>query len=197
MDKKIYLIRHGHINTGNEKRYIGITDIPLDDIGKVQAQEIRDFFKSIEFEKIFSSPLKRCVETSEIIGEGRNVEICRLKNFMEINMGDWDNKSIDYIKSKYPKEYEARGKTIDSYVPPNGESFNMLAERVMSGFNDVICDCSDNTIIVAHAGVNRIIISKLTGVPIQDIFTIKQHYACISQLYYSNTEHKWKYKLLL
>lgn len=197
MDRKIYLIRHGHINAGKEKKYIGSSDISMDDEGIRQAKLIKKYLEKIEFEKIFTSPLKRCIETTNIICEKRNIEIFKVDSFSEINMGDWENKEINYIKKMYPDEYDKRGKSFDSYVPPNGESFNMLAERVMDGFFNVICRSNSNTMIVAHAGVNRIIISQLTGMPIQDIFTIKQPYGCISQLYYSNKEHKWKYKLLL
>lgn len=58
MVEKVYLLRHGHIDNGSEKRYLGRTDIPLDALGLEQAYVLRDYFKEIPVEIIFTSPFK-------------------------------------------------------------------------------------------------------------------------------------------
>ncbi|HOR84925.1 MAG TPA: histidine phosphatase family protein, partial [Bacillota bacterium] len=60
MDRRIYLLRHGEIDCGKEKRYIGITDLPLNNKGRTQAYRLKDYFSNINMGKAFTSPLIRC-----------------------------------------------------------------------------------------------------------------------------------------
>jgi len=69
MVEKVYLLRHGHVDNGSEKRYLGRTDVPLDALGLEQAQVFGDYFKAIPFDAIFTSPLKRCVQTTQMLSE--------------------------------------------------------------------------------------------------------------------------------
>ena len=114
MVKKIYLVRHGKIDIGGEKRYIGITDIPLDETGKRQAIELRKHFSDIVIDKAYTSPLKRCTETISIVLKGRNIEIEEIDEFKEINMGEWEYRTFAYIKEHFPEEFEKRGVALDS-----------------------------------------------------------------------------------
>ncbi len=89
MVEKVYLLRHGHIDNGSEKRYLGRTDIPLDALGLEQAYVLRDYFKEIPVEIIFTSPLKRCLQTAKILCVGRPIPYHIADAFTEIDMGDW------------------------------------------------------------------------------------------------------------
>lgn len=196
MNRKIYLIRHGKIDVGNEKCYIGITDMPLDIEGVLQAKKLKEFFSSIYIEKAYLSPLKRCVQTAKIILENRNVEKFLVKELMEINMGDWEGKTFKYIKSILPEQFEKRGENIDSFIPKGGESFDHLKERVNPVFQSIIKNTNGNILIIAHAGVNRVILSSILSIPLKNIFKIKQPYGCINQLSWDKKNEKWQWELL-
>ncbi len=196
MNRKIYLIRHGKIDIGNEKCYVGITDIPLSIEGILQAKRLKEFFASIDIEKAYLSPLTRCVQTTNIILENRNVENFLVKELMEINMGEWDGKTFKYIKSVLPEQFKERGENIDSFIPQGGESFNQLRERVNPIFQSIIKNTNGNILIIAHAGVNRVILSSILSMPLKDIFKIKQPYGCINELSLNKEDEKWQWKLL-
>lgn len=191
MVKKIYLVRHGKINIGDEKRYIGITDISLDETGKRQAMALRKYFSDIVIDKAYTSPLKRCMETISIVLKGRNIEIKEMDELKEINMGDWEYRTFDYIKEHFPEEFEKRGMAMDSYTTPKGESFRNLQNRVMPLFNKIIERKDENVLIVAHAGVNRVILSKLMDLPLKKLMDIKQPYGCINILSFNKDSGEW------
>lgn len=197
MDRKIYLVRHGKIDYGKEKKFIGITDLPLSKTGIEQAEVIRDFFADINLDKAFVSPLKRCRETAEIILSDKNVERVIVPQFSEINLGEWDNQFIKYIKENFPKQFEERGQHIDEFVPPGGESFRHLQQRVIPIFDSIKNSVLGNILIVAHAGVNRVILGNLLGVPLRNIFDIEQPYGCVNELKWCESEHEWQYKRVL
>lgn len=182
MVKKLYLVRHGKIDSGKERRYIGNTDLPLDKEGENQAKKLQNYFTSIEIDKAYASPLIRCVETARKILENKNITANIVDGLREINMGEWEYKSFAYIKESFSKEYQERGKAMDSYAPPKGESFRELQQRVMPIFNEIIKGGDENILIVAHAGVNRVIISKLLNLPLKDLMNIKQPYGCVNFL---------------
>ncbi|AKN33880.1 phosphoglycerate mutase [Clostridium carboxidivorans P7] len=197
MSRKIYLVRHGKIDIGDKKRYIGISDVPLNKDGILQAKKLKEILYSIELEKAYLSPLVRCVETANIILQNRNVEKVLLKELMEINMGKWEGKTFDYIKSYFPEQFKERGKNIDSFVPEGGESFNNVRERVKPVLESIIKNTHGNILIIAHAGVNRVIISTILSLPLKCMFDIEQNYGCINEFSWDIENEKWKWRKLL
>jgi len=194
MYKKIYLVRHGKILCGEEKRYIGITDLPLSEEGIEQAERLKEYFSETALSKAYMSPLNRCVQTADIILKGREVEKVKIDSLKELNMGEWDDKSFEYIKSLFPEQFEERGNNIADFVPPGGESFEMLRKRVMPVFEDITGRMSGNTLIIAHAGVNRVILGSLSGISLNEVFKIQQPYGCVNKIFWDETYQIWKYE---
>ncbi|NLM04493.1 MAG: histidine phosphatase family protein, partial [Clostridiales bacterium] len=131
-----------------------------------------------------------------ILEDRNNIDRIYVKEFQEIDLGEWDNKTFKYIKSHFPHEYEERGKNIDTFIPKNGESFYQLQNRVMPIVNKILETKDNNILIVAHAGVNRVIISNLLKIPLKDIMGIYQPYACINKLFWNSKVKKWEYELI-
>ncbi len=191
--KNIYLIRHGEIYTAKEKTYIGILDIPLNREGILQAKKLKDFFSHINIDKIYSSDLIRSVQTANIIMEDRSMKLIELSELREINMGNWEGKTFKEIKEKYEDLFEFRMENIKDFKPQNGESFGECRKRAMDIFNKIAKSDGYNILIVAHAGVNRVIIASLLGIPIKDLFIFKQDYGCINKITYNNNKYTLEY----
>lgn len=121
MVEKVYLLRHGHVDNGGEKKYLGRTDVPLDALGLEQAQALREYFKTIPLNAVFTSPLKRCVQTAQMIFD----EYLCVEALREIDMGDWDNMPMSHIKSHFPKLYAQRGEDLEYFTPKMVRAFMM------------------------------------------------------------------------
>jgi alpha-ribazole phosphatase len=192
MNRKIYLVRHGRIDIGKEKCYIGVTDLTLSKEGITQAEKLKKFFSDIDIEKAYVSPLIRCIQTSDIILENRNVERILMKELMEINLGCWEGKSFRYIKKFFPEQFKDRGENIDTFVTPGGESFEQLKERVIPAFEAIKENSTGNVLIVAHAGVIRVILSSILSITIRDMFKINQDYGCVNEISWNDEYEKWQ-----
>lgn len=175
-----YILRHGHLENNGLKRYIGWTNAPLSETGNKQAVAWRRILEKIPFDRIYSSDLARCLDTANIIASGRKIEIEPRTAFREINMGEWDGRDREEISRLYPDEYAARGRNLTYYRPPGGESFSDLAERVWPAFQEVVKNMNSNILITAHAGVNRAIICKVLGMPVENLFRLKQDYSALN-----------------
>ncbi|ARU49088.1 histidine phosphatase family protein [Sulfurospirillum diekertiae] len=197
MVDKVYLLRHGHIDNGSEKRYLGRTNIPLNRQGKEQAHILHDYFKAIPIDMIFTSPLKRCLQTARILCVDKPITYHIVEAFAEIDMGDWENVEMSYIASHNPELYAQRGGDLEYFTPPNGESFHDMAKRVRDAFDAITHHATGTLLIVAHAGVNRMILSYILGIEIRDMFTIEQPYACVNELTWNQQCMQWNYQRVL
>lgn len=178
--KKIYVVRHGRIESDEEKRYIGQSDLKLAQEGIEQAKRLYQTLKTIDLDAIYCSDLKRTQKTAEIIAEGRGILPVLLPEFREINMGAWEGKRFADIRAELPKEFEHRGEDPANFRPSGGESFKDLYDRVIPVFERIINGTQKDILIVSHAGVNRVILAYALGLPLTHIFKLKQDYGCLN-----------------
>lgn len=180
--RSIYLVRHCRPRLKKGAHMcIGRTDIPLEETGRRQADNLKNYFLGLNLGHIYSSPLKRTKETAEIIA-GKNINVVLKNNFAELNMGKWDGLSFDEIRQKYPEEYEERGKDLENYIVEGGESMAMCRKRAMDVLHEVINESEGNILIVTHAGVIRVIISSILHIDIKKTFDYHIEYGNISLL---------------
>jgi len=176
----IYLLRHGEIKGAGTKRFIGQTDVGLSQKGMDQAGCWQNYFADITLDRVFASPLSRTVQTAEIVsGLARN-KILLMDELKEIALGSWDGKTFAEVKENFPGEWAKRGNDLSGYTPPGGESFSDLSNRVLPLFYKITAQISGNILMVAHAGVNRVILCTLLKKDLKDLFTIPQDYGCLN-----------------
>ncbi len=178
----IYLLRHGEIDTDETKRYIGWTNSPLNENGIRQASEWREKLSSTDFDNIFCSDLERTRQTAETIGKGRKVAVQARSSLREINLGELENLPMAAFQRQFPDKWRQRGKNLFSFRPDAGESFSDLQNRVLPEFEKIALEATGNTLVVSHAGVYRIILCQLLGMPPENMFRIDQNYACLNMI---------------
>ncbi len=179
----IYLLRHGEIQQKEKGLMVGQTDLPLSEQGRGQARLWRDALARTRFAFIAASDLSRASQTARIIA-GKQAETVRISpRLREIDLGEWDGRPKDQIKTAYPRLWALRGQALDRVRPPGGESFEDLQARVMPVFDKLIAPLQSDTakkpanaLIVAHAGVNRAILCQLLQMPLAHLFCLGQDY---------------------
>lgn len=176
----VYLLRHGDSRQDDVRRFIGRSDQPLNAAGRAEAAYWQHELAAIPFQGLFCSDLWRSVETAGIIARGIGTPVQRLPELREIDLGSWDGMPMDEIRRRYPEEYAQRGADLAGHAPPEGESFNDLARRVLPLFHELVLGSSGTILIVGHAGVNRVILSHLLNIARNDIFQIPQDYGCLN-----------------
>jgi alpha-ribazole phosphatase len=176
----VYLLRHGDCRQDDIRRYVGQGDLPLNAEGRSQAARWRDRLADIHLERVFCSDLSRSCETASIIARGRGVQVRPLAKLREIGLGSWDGLPISEVRRLYPLEYEKRGADMAYYRPPGGECFADLAARVIPLFEELVRSTSGNLLIVGHSGVNKVLLCHILGMPLENLFRIRQDYGCLN-----------------
>ena len=181
--RRIFLIRHGkpQFPAGNGHFCLGRkTDPPLSEEGRSQVLAFGGALDFVPAESFYSSRLVRSRETAELLLRGRG-SVNILPGVEELGCGEWEGLSFDEIRRRYPEVYAAR-KNDMSLPPPGGESFDSAADRALDAIYGLLARTRGDLVIAAHAGVNRAVMCRLTGLPMSRNRQIDQQYACVNVL---------------
>jgi broad specificity phosphatase PhoE len=162
------------------RRFIGQADPPLGTAGLEQAQRLAERLRDVPFDAVYSSDLKRCLRTAEVIAGAAGVGVRPDPRLREIDTGLWEGLSFDEARVRYPLEYAERERDLVGYRFPGGESFRDLRERVVRAFLEIVEEGGGHVLVCAHKGANRVLFSELLGLPPAELFSIKQDYGCVN-----------------
>ena len=192
-NRVIYLIRHGKIQQeDDQRRYIGQIDLPLTEEGVKQARNLHKRFEHAEISAIYCSDLGRSIHTAKTIAGSRDLPIVPRRDLREVSMGEWEGCTFGDIARRFPEEFKARGGDIVSYRVPGGESFADCSLRVVAALEEILASTSGNLVITGHAGVNRLLLCHMLGMPLTNIFRIAQDYGCLNVIQCGSTGYQVK-----
>ncbi len=187
---EIYLIRHGEITQSSPRRFVGQTDLPLTERGRAQIAGVAEHLAGRGVGRLLCSPLSRCVESAGIIGAALGIVPETVPDLREIDLGAWEGLTVDEVRERFPGRYEARGRNLAGFRPPGGESFADVQRRAWPAFEAVTAEMDEPLAIVAHGGVNRVLLCRILGMPLENLFRLEQHYACINILHAGSDEFR-------
>ena len=179
---RLILLRHGETDWNAEGRLQGQKDIPLNNRGREQAARAgKTLLKLLprlglaERPPAFvASPLGRTRETMEIARRAMQVDPSAYSTdprLLELSFGEWEGLTWPQVQALAPDLAAAREAGKWGFVPPGGESYAMLAERVIPWLEDLRQD----TVAVAHGGIARVLMAIIGGLaaeraPMMDIW---------------------------
>lgn len=170
----IYVIRHGQTDWNAERRLQGQKDIPLNAIGRAQAEANGLFLASLLGERrrdfdFVASPLGRTRETMEILRKAMGLDPLSYRTddrLIEVSFGSWEGSTIKELKVDNRRGVEERACNKWHFIPPgdDAESYEILSWRTGSWLKSV----ERPTVCVSHGGVIRTFFRMLADVPDDD-----------------------------
>jgi probable phosphoglycerate mutase len=167
LSHRLILVRHGETDWNREGRLQGGQDIPLNELGRKQAAEAAGRLKTLEpaYAELdyIASPMERARETMDILRsklalpEGGYAVDARLR---ELTFGEWEGFTWREVRKAEREQAHLRERDKWGFVPPGGESYRMLAERV----RPVLEGLRRETVIVSHGGVARAVLALVGAV---------------------------------
>ncbi|MCT4508765.1 MAG: histidine phosphatase family protein [Tepidibacter sp.] len=159
---KFIFIRHGLTLDNESMKLSGFIDSKLSDTGKNQVKKTSIRLKDEKIDLIYSSPLKRAINTAKEISKTNNIDINICDEFKEMNFGDFEGLTFKEIEYNHKEEYERLKNESFKYNFPNGENMIGFHDRIAKKIDDIIKTQDDKTVlIVSHAGVIRACLSHL------------------------------------
>ena len=176
---RLHLLRHGQVVGFEDKRYNGQGDIHLTDLGRQQSTAFAGRFQPLQLTGVYSSDLSRCRFAAEQIALSQQQQPQHRRELRELHIGEWEGETWQKIERDDPDLWQARLDDIVNVAPPAGESLLQMAQRVRPVIKQIIsAHEGEEIVIVAHGGVNRVILLDAIGAPLERLFYIEQDFGC-------------------
>jgi probable phosphoglycerate mutase len=158
---ELYIARHGETESNSVRRLQGGSkDTPLTQKGIAQAKKLAEEIKDIEFDAIYSSPLKRAMDTARIaFGDDRLFEAMAITDsrLLEIGVGEAEDMIWEDAVKAFPGMIAMMMEPA-IYVPPSGgESLQDMVARIDSFLNELATKPYNKVFVMAHGYVLRVV----------------------------------------
>ena len=183
---RILLTRHGETDWNRTHRFQGRQGLPLNEKGREQAGSLAMALKNEPLAAIYSSPLKRALETARIIGAYHpSVPAYEDKGLVEMDLGKFDGMEAKKWAREYPDFLEAWQKDPSNVRMPGGETLQEVQDRAMDAIKRITQSYpTDTTILVSsHNFVNLVILCRAKKIPLARFREIPQGTAALNILY--------------
>ncbi len=178
----ILLIRHGETALNAESRFRGRFDVDLNDCGRQQAEALaRSLPRSFPIGHIYSSPLKRCLETARPLATALGITVVAEPRLIDLDYGGWQGRLIAEVAEQFPQDYAAWLAGDLSFRFPGGEPLGAPAERLRSFLDDVIeRHQGDVVAVVTHNVLCQMATCLLTNTPPESFQSVRHDPGSVS-----------------
>ncbi len=173
--KTIFVARHGQSEWNNQRRVTGRLDPGLSDAGRLQSHALAGCLESAPLAAIYASTLNRSVETARPTAVSRQMQITRLADLDEIDLGE--------LQGRYRDERDVEAQSLWArwqaepwtFRVPGAERFDEFSARVEGVFETILRrHAGESVLIVGHRATNRVLLGKLLGLPRSRWFDLRQ-----------------------
>ncbi len=177
----LIVVRHGETIWNTEARFQGHTDIPLSERGRAQARATARRLAGVHIDAAYCSPLQRCLETTQIILQGRAIEPTAKEDLREASHGRWEGMTHIEVLERYPEDVAKKAADPANYGGTDGEPLGKVQKRVWKTIMDLVRAHPQHTLLVtSHGGPIRALICSALGLDLANSERIAVHNAAIT-----------------
>jgi len=183
---ELVFIRHGQTEYNATRKVMGRRPIPLNEMGRGQAASVAKRLEGVELNAIFTSPMRRAVETSEIIAAGRNgMKVEPNEGLAELDYGDWIGLDFDELINERAEEWNSYRKDPANMKFPGGKSVREESKRIGAFMDEVVNGFEKGRVaLVSHADVIKVAMLHALGMDLDHIrrFTLDNCAICMVRI---------------
>jgi len=178
---EILLIRHGQTDWNRDRRIMGDQPIGLNSEGRSQMGRLSQLVSPLKVEALFSSPLKRTMESAAILNQKWNLPMEENRDLREIEYGKWIGMTFQEIRT-HP-EYVEYYKFPDRKVGQTGESLVEVQSRGVSFVENLRKGRTHGKLaLVSHADWIKCVILHYLKIPLNQLYQLRIDNASLSYL---------------
>jgi ribonuclease H / adenosylcobalamin/alpha-ribazole phosphatase len=176
------LLRHGQTPMSVQKRYAGVSDVPLTDTGVRQAAAAARRLASAGIGVIVASPLLRAVRTAEEVAAATGAPVMTDEGFRETDFGAWEGLTFAEVRQRWPAEVAA-WLADPEVAPPGGESFAEVSKRVTDALHRVLDGREgERIVIVSHVTPIKTLVAATLLAPPAALFRMHLDVAAMCEI---------------
>ena len=149
---KVYFIRHAEAQGNVEEFFQGRTDCEISEKGKLQLEFLAKRFETIDYDAIYSSPLKRAMATANAVNRRLKLPITERDGLIEIHGGVWEGMYWTDIEKKYPTEHNTWKNDMKNFYVEGSERMSEVYERMIKTVTQIVRENDGKTVVVVSHG---------------------------------------------
>ena len=183
----VFLLRHGETAWNKRGRVMGRSQVPLGANGIQQIEKIAPLIATLELDAIYTSPLRRAVQTAKLVATGTKLPICKSEGLNEIAFGEWTGRHFDDLVDN--ELYRRFIKSPANTLLPGGETIFDVQRRGLKVINEAAQKVPGGRfLLVSHGDVIRAILCHYMKLPLNEYRLLRVDNGSLSAL---QTDRRW------
>jgi broad specificity phosphatase PhoE len=150
----IILARHGETDWNREGRFQGHADPPLNQTGRAQAVDLSVALMAEELAAVYSSPLRRALETAEVVAASHGLEPVRVDGLREVDVGSWSGLTRAEVEERFPEQFTRWLEYGQGWE--DGETYEEMGRRAVAALLELAAaHDGERVLAVTHGGPIR------------------------------------------
>ena len=167
MSLTLYFLRHGETTASRTGGYCGTLNPALTPEGHQMAEDFADSYKSLPWVAVFSSPLRRAVDTARPLCEAAGIQLQQKEGLREIAYGHWEGKTPEEVNGEFHDSHVRWLADPGWNAPIGGERGIDVARRSSLVIEEIEQTCkAGNVLVVSHKATIRIMLCSLLGIDV-------------------------------
>ena len=169
--RTLYLARHGQSEANAVRRFQGIQDVPLSELGRRQAAALSAGLRGRPPAHVYASPLARARHTAEIVAREHRRPLTLVEDLRELSLGDWEGLTVDEVRALPGDPYACWVRDPVAGCPPNGEELSVVQDRMVGAIEAIAgAHGGEDVLVVCHGGVISAYLAHCLELPLSSIW---------------------------
>ena len=172
--KSFLLARHGQSVSNAVRRFQGMQDVALSELGERQAAALGQAIRGRRIAAVYTSPLARARRTAEIAAGGLDVPLVPVDDLRELSLGDWEGRTVEEIRALPGDPYDRWVRDPVASLPPGAEPLAAVQALVVRAMADIAAAHLNGqpVLVVCHGGVISAYLAHCLGLPLSSIWRL-------------------------
>jgi broad specificity phosphatase PhoE len=182
--RRLLLARHGQSVSNAVRRFQGVQDIALSELGERQAEALGAALVHRRIAAIYASPLQRARRTAEIVAAATGAPLEPVEDLRELSLGEWEGCTVEEVRARPGDPYTCWVRDPVGAMPPGGEPLAEVQTRVLRAIAAIerAHPNGDDVLVVCHGGVISAYLAHCLALPLSSIWRLTLSNCSISEV---------------
>jgi broad specificity phosphatase PhoE len=182
--RRLLLARHGQSVSNAVRRFQGVQDVPLSELGRRQAEALARALRGRRIAAVYSSPLERARHTAELAAAALQAPLRHVDDLRELSLGEWEGCTVEEVQARPGNPYACWVRDPVGSLPPGAEPLAEVQGRVVRALADIehAHPNGDDVLVVCHGGVISAYLAHCLGLPLSSIWRLTLSNCSITEL---------------
>jgi broad specificity phosphatase PhoE len=182
--RRLLLARHGQSVSNAVRRFQGVQDVPLSELGRRQAEALGAALARRRIAAIYSSPLQRARHTAEVAAEVVRAPLHCVEDLRELSLGEWEGCTVEEVRSRPGDPYACWVRDPVAGMPPGGEPLLAVQARVLRAVAEIerAHPNGDDVLLVCHGGVISAYLAHCLALPLSSLWRLTLSNCSLSEV---------------